>query len=351
MFKQRSKIILQDEAAAWIARLSSDQLTSEDRHRFSCWLNASPEHKLAFDQMSALWGSLDSVCSLPSAKDMLESANNQAPNVCVPEIKHTEKLIHKFWTKGKGAIAASFLLVAVLAVIIPLSSPSPEVPSHQVQAAVEVLRYSTLVGERREIALNDGSVIELNTNSVVEVHFDAKKREISLLQGEVYFDVAKDRARPFIVNTGNGEVMAIGTAFNINRYDDKTIVTVTEGTVAVRNAQQDESLSKPSYVAPNQKVVINESGLGRILAIPRGENIEWMSNTVVFNEMPLPVALAEVGRYLPFDIHLTDPSLSQIKVSGTFSLGSPQATLEAIVATFNLSKTEMGSGIELRRVE
>ena len=350
MFKQRSKIILQDEAAAWIARLSSDQLTSEDQHRFSCWLSASPEHKLVFDQMSSLWDSLDSVRFLSSAKDMLESPNNQAPNVCIPEIKRGEKHTHKFWTKGKGFVAASFLFVALLIVIIPLSTSSLDSPSHQVQAPAEALRYSTVVGERREVILNDGSVIELNTDSVVEVYFDENKREISLVKGEAYFDVAKDRMRPFVVNTDNGEVMAIGTAFNINHYDDKTIVTVTEGTVAVKSMQQDELSSKPTYVAPNQKVVIGEGGLGRVLAISRGENIEWMSNTVVFNEMPLSIALAEVGRYLPFDIRLIDPSLSQIKVSGTFSLGSPQATLEAIVATFNLSKTETGAGIELRRL-
>ena len=353
MFKQRSKIILQDEAAAWIARLSSDQLTSEDKHRFSCWLSTSPEHKLAFDQMSALWGSLDNVRFLSSAKDMLESDNKQALNVPIPEIKSTEKLTPapSFWTKGKGLAAASFILAAMLAVIIPLVSPLPEAPSHQVQAVVEILKYSTVIGERRKVTLNDGSVMELNTDSVVEVRFDRKKREISLLKGEVYFDVAKDRTRPFVVNTGNGEVKAIGTAFNINRYADKTIVTVTEGTVAVRNIQQNEMSSKPSYVSPNQKIVIDESGLGRILATSRGENIEWMSNTVVFDDMPLPVALAEIGRYLPFDIRLIDPSLSQVKVSGTFSLGSPQATLEAIVATFNLSKTETGGGIELRQVE
>lgn len=348
MFKQRSKIILQDEAAAWIARLSSDQLTNDDQQQFSCWLDVSPEHKLAFDQVSALWGSLDSIRFLPSAKDMLESANNQASNAYISEIKCTEESVHKFWTKGKGLIAASFLLVTVL-VVIPLVSPSMETPSHQVQAAVEVLKYDTAIGERREVSLNDGSVIDLNTNSAVEVRFDKKKREISLLKGEAYFDVAKDRDRPFVVDTGNGEVMAVGTAFNINRYADKTIVTVTEGTVAVRNIQQDKVPSKPSYVAPNQKVVIDEGGIGRVLATSRGENIEWMSNTVVFDDMSLPVALAEVGRYLPFDVHLIDPSLSQLKVSGTFSLGSPQATLEAIVATFNLSKSEAGESIELRR--
>lgn len=350
MFKQRSKIILHDEASAWIARLSSDKLTHDDQQRFSCWLNTSPEHKLAFEQISALWGSLDSVRLLPSANDMLENANNQTSNVCIPEIKHAEKLTHNFWTKGKGLMAASFLLVAIL-VVIPLSSPSTVVPSHQVQAAVDVTRYSTVVGERRKISLDDGSVIELNTNATVEVRFDEKKRKVSLRKGEAYFDVAKDRDRPFVVDTGNGEVMAIGTAFNINRYVDKTVVTVTEGTVAVRNILRDTILSKPSYVAPNQKVVIDEGGLGRVLATSRGENIEWMSNTVVFNEMPLSVALSEVGRYLPFDVLLTDPSLSQLKVSGTFSLGSPQATLEAIVATFNLSKTETGNGIELRRLQ
>lgn len=350
MFKQRSKIILQDEASAWIARLSSDQLTSDDQQQFTCWLNSSPEHKLAFEQMSALWGSLDSVRLLPSAKDMLESTNNQVFNVCVTEIERAEKFTHKFWTKGKGLIAASFLLVAVL-IVIPLSSPSTVAPSQQAQAVVDPLRYSTVVGERRKVNLDDGSVIELNTNSIVEVLFDQKKRQISLLKGEAYFDVAKDRNRPFVVDTGNGEVMAIGTAFNINRYADKTIVTVTEGTVAVKNIQRDNILSKPSYVASNQKVMIDEGGLGRVLATSRGENIEWMSNTVVFNEMPLSIALTEVGRYLPFDVYLTDPSLSQVKVSGTFSLGSPQATLEAIVATFDLNKTETGNGIELGRLQ
>lgn len=349
MFKQRSKIILQDEAAAWIARLNSDQTTTEDQQQFTRWLETSVNHKLAFEQMSILWGNLDSLGSLASVQNILAEESISSTDQPPDQIKTTDFIAPKIWTRG--LVAACFLLVSALIVLVPLSSPPPETILRQVESTIEVLKFSSRAGEQRTIHLADGSDIELNTNTALEVHFGAKKRKILLLKGEAYFNVAKDKIRPFIVDVGKGEVMAVGTAFNIYRDSDKTVVTVTEGSVEVTDTQYGTPVKRSSFMAPNQKITINEHGLGRVLASAKGENVEWRSNTVVFDDVPLPKALAEVGRYLPFEVVSKDASLSQMNVSGTFSLRSPHATLEAIVATFNLSPTQTDNGIEIRRVD
>lgn len=98
----------------------------------------------------------------------------------------------------------------------------------------------TGVGERRQIALEDGSQLQLNSNSAVDVKFDGHQRVIELLQGELWVDVAKDAQRPFVVRTDQGTATALGTRYLVKRAPDgTTVVTVIESTVAVKGKAEE----------------------------------------------------------------------------------------------------------------
>jgi transmembrane sensor len=91
--------------------------------------------------------------------------------------------------------------------------------------------YSTGIGEQRTIQLMDGSTVELNARSKVEVRLTERRRDVALIEGQALFHVAKDKLRPFVVRAGEAEVRAVGTEFDVYKKQAETVVTVVEGRV------------------------------------------------------------------------------------------------------------------------
>src|SRR5690606_33902749 len=116
------------------------------------------------------------------------------------------------------------------------------------------LVHETRVGERRALTLADGSEVILNTDTLIEVAFDAGARDLSLHRGEAYFSVASDAARPFRVHAGGAIVEAVGTAFTVQRtLNEELEVTVTEGEVnfmRLRAPEPEEEPDAPLEGAP-----------------------------------------------------------------------------------------------------
>ena len=96
--------------------------------------------------------------------------------------------------------------------------------------------YETRIGEQNSITLVDGSVIQLNTDSHIQVNYEKNQRSIVLMAGEAHFEVAKDPSRPFVVKAGDGMVRAVGTAFTVRINPEALKVIVTEGKVALAAA-------------------------------------------------------------------------------------------------------------------
>jgi len=213
-------------------------------------------------------------------------------------------------------------------------------PSPQTSTSVDF--YSTSVGEQRSVTLSDGSVVDLNTHSRVEVSYSQGQRNINLVKGEAYFSVSSDKSRPFVVTIDGAKVTAIGTEFNIYRKEAMDIaVTVTEGIVEVTE--------KPDVATPNPNpilvkrdghVTIGPRGLSRVSKVLSTKNTAWLSKTLVFNNTSLVIAIEELNRYLPHAVDASNPALHQLFVSGTFSTDAPDETLLAIASSFKLSILE-----------
>jgi hypothetical protein len=122
-------------------------------------------------------------------------------------------------------------------------------------------RYSTPVGGMASLPLQDGSHVTLNTASRVRVELTAGERRIDLDQGEAFFEVAKDKNRPFVVRAGDKRVIAVGTKFSVLREDSDVRVVVTEGTVRV------ETIGAPLHLAKSSSgayATAQASGLGSV---------------------------------------------------------------------------------------
>jgi len=378
-----------DQAASWIARLRSDQVTEQDEQAFVLWLAESPEHQIAFDEMLLLWEAMgsapvsanattnDSVArktngtihTLPvrkqadSSQDRPQTASQPVPTPSgirantqqVNELPVDEQWEPKpsFWsnTGFLSAVAASIVVAAVVLL-------TPNKPTPVTQAAL--ITYETGIGQQKSWKLQDGSIIELNTASEVRVRYRENARELRRVEGEAFFDVESDKQRPLTVAAGSGQITAVGTAFNINLDGQFTRVTVTEGTVEILardntntdNANTDIANTdvEPVLASEGQQVEVEGYRVFNLPDTDTNQATAWRRKTLIFNDQELTVALTELNRYLIHPVDVSDPSLKGLRISGTFSLEDPETTLDAIIKTFQLATASFDNGAKLRRL-
>ena len=335
-----------DQACAWIARLRSDALTSADRQAFSQWMAESGENRLAFEEMSNLWGDLGALAhmpveqlfpeSLPSKGQYSAPSNTQRP--AQPKRDNTTVATGwnlPQWLMGGGLVAACL--------VVTLWVGNQWVGGGDQREQV----YVTQVGETRTITLADGSQVRLNTNSELHVSFSREERRTELLRGEAFFDVARQTARPFTVAAGKANIRVLGTEFNVERNEDNTRVSVTGGTVAVSEAQVASGLQPESVkLTRNQKVSVSSGGLSKVGHTSAEEALDWTRGVLVFENTSLVEALEELNRYLRVPANAA-PSVQDRTLSGTFELSDPENTLKAIAAALDLHQDHSDPNLTL----
>ena len=300
-----------DTALGWIARFRSESATDEDRQAFALWLQQDPHHKQAMDSMLDMWQDLASISLMDSP--MAQGAPRKAAN------------------RSKHWLTASIISAACLVLAIFLWPQSSLNTTYQRD-------YQTALGEQHSIELEDGSIIELNTNSRVSVHYDKNHRRIELLRGEAYFEVTKDSARPFDVNAGSARVTAIGTAFNIYRRDQSTNITVTEGVVRVtETGGTGNRIPATSIVHANQELEATDQGLQAATTTNVSLSTAWQRGTLIAHSMTLTELVRQIERYHDTHILITDSSIATSTISGVFALSDIDPILQALQVSLGLS--------------
>lgn len=314
---------LLDQAATWIVRLNSDQCRGADKKRFSQWIEKSPKHGAAFDQLLDTW----------------EIAKYTSVSAVSAQTADTETPKSLFsWNPAlswSSAVAACLCLV-----VLVISFTNNDDASKQF--------YQTGKGELLSVHLPDGSTVELNTNSSLDVDFSEELRSLSL-KGEAYFSVASDKSRPFTVNIGSASVTAVGTQFNIYKNTDASHIWVTEGTIkVVENTQHKRLIADKTLVHAGERVSVDRrTGLGEVSSAAADIATAWRNQTMVFEDTPLTVALEQLNRYLQKPVDTSDRSLKELRVSGTFSLDQPEATLQALIEAFKLQESALDDKLSL----
>ncbi len=208
--KLRTRAEIEEEAAEWTWRMDGEALGPGDREAFETWLRQDVRHRRAFEESSKVWQMLD---GLGTAKRDEQSATFADAARRAPA--------HSSPRRWLGAAAA--VLLGALAAVLWMNAGS------------EIQTFSTAVGQQRDVTLADGSIVSLNTNSIVEVDLTRRDRQIHLRKGEAHFRVAHDRARPFLVHAGDAVVRAVGTEFDVRLLADQHVdIVVNEGRVEVQ---------------------------------------------------------------------------------------------------------------------
>ena len=302
-----------DQAAAWVARLRAPDVSSVDRGQFAEWLACSKSHGEAFDQMLDLWQDLGAAGVMP---------------LQIPDIGSRASASNAWSWRGLAATTAT-LIIAVLAVLY--QGPDP----------VSVDIYRTAIGGQARHQLADGSQLDLNTNTELEVRLSTSRRQINITRGEAYFTVASDRTRPFTTACGPTTAIAVGTAFNVRCEDDRTEVTVTDGVVRVAVTGEAPGML---VHAGEHLVFSHDSATGLFGLSEQDRHLAWLENSLVFNEAPLVEVLAELQRYTMTRIRLTGNDIASLRVSGRFNVRDPELVVRALTKILPIEARQQPGG-------
>lgn len=278
------------------------------------YLAANPHHAARAAQMEAMWDRLGQL-SAPPLRLAAQDADGGLARRIMQSLRRPLPL---------AALAASLALV-VTPVVGSLTAPTTS-------AATEFVANDAM----REIRLADGSIVTLANNSAIKVELTSDARQLHLLRGEAYFDVAKDRSRPFVVKTQFGQTTAVGTEFNIRTDGMQAIVTVTEGTVSI--APKGDKSGALASVGQQVRYWSNGEGrpvtLGPVSDIDAQAVADWRSGYLRFSGTRLVDVIEVVNRHSSKRLTLAEPSLAATEVFAILKLGEVDS-LVALVAAHN----------------
>lgn len=294
-----------DAALDWLLRLREEDSPAL-RAAFQDWLAADPAHPAAWRDVQAVWRA-----AVLSAPVLTAAANrNRRPR--------------------RLALAAAAAMLAL----------------GLWQAPEAWLRWQadaiTRPGESRQMVLADGSVLRLNTDTLVALDVQGGRRHVTLLRGEAFFQVAHDPAHPFTVSAPHGDVTVTGTRFNVRLDAQGDHVLLEQG--SVRLSQPKGGRSLPLH--PGQAAIMEK---GRIAPQPADAQAElaWLDGRIDIADLPLADAVAHLGRYLDRRVILLPGAPARARVSGSFGSRDPATAIRTLAETAGAGMREIPGAIIL----
>lgn len=328
-----------EEAALWCMRLSEGELQPEEEVAFERWLAANPRNSEAFDEAVTTWQELSDANAAQEFLSLRLEALRLAKRRSIWSLPRAVQGLQQW-----SAVAAAVLVVIGVAVAGALwwnGRPAT---------------YETGIGERRVVALADGSQMSLDADTRVRVRYTDERRDFWLDRGRARFDVAKAPLRPFSVAAAGRTVVATGTSFSVELIQKQMRVVLYEGKVAVLDTSADRRTEElePVRLAGSKAAAAADQLLtpGRqlIAATDPGPAIvkpadpvrtrDWETGQLIFAEEPLALAVERVNRYAKEKLEIGDPAAGKVLVSGVFTAGDTQAFVEGITAAFPLRVEE-----------
>lgn len=296
---------LDEKALYWFVQLRDGDVDAATRKAFDAWLVASPDHARAWTEVETLWRDLD----------RLAPAEKQA----VAQLPTTTAVARlRRWRSHGLAVAAALVLAAGLAGFLTPTDWFAD--------------YRTATGERRVVTLADGSQVELAPASAIDVDLTAARRTVRLLSGQAFFTVAKDPVRPFSVAARDGTVTALGTAFDVKLgLGSAVAVAVDESRVEVRVPG-----AAGVIVASGQGVGYDGKAISSPGPLDPGEIGDWRRERLVFHDVRLAEAAADLERYGGGRIQILSGVAAQRRVTAVLDARDPAAGLDMLASGLGL---------------
>jgi transmembrane sensor len=334
------------EASGWFIEFRAGDVDGDARVRFIEWLRRSPEHIHAYLEISGVWAELPTAD--PEGKidieALIERARGEPDVIALPSDRPRPRMTpsalkpHTAWRSRRAAVAlAAVVLLAIATVIFIDRGKFNGV-------------YTTGIGEQRTVQLLDGSTVELNARSTIQVRLTSEQRDVTLLEGQALFQVAKDKQRPFVVRAGDAQVRAVGTEFDVYKKQAATVVTVVEGRVETYDSQDSPGTAAIVLSAGEQLTVVPH-----VVTKPTRTDTAiataWVQKRLIFEETPLNDVAEEFNRYNRRPLTIDDGELGNIRISGVYSSTDPASLINFLRNQNSIQVVETEKQVRVLRRE
>lgn len=212
--------------------------------------------------------------------------------------------------------------------------------------------HRTATGEQQTLKLDDGSIVYLNTQSRLQAHFTAQRREVRLLDGEALFVVAQDASRPFVVVTGSTRVQAVGTQFNVRRLTKDTVVSVVEGRVRIAQDADEPAVAdagRNTLVAGEEAHIADTGRIDKQPIDSVQSRLAWRQRLLEFRDQPLSEVVAEFNRYNRAPRFRIDAArLAARRYTGVFRADDPESLAQLLEQEGDIALTRTSAEILIR---
>jgi transmembrane sensor len=340
---KKARELASERAGEFLARLDAGA-SAEDLERIRLWLAEDPLHQEVFVELAALWDQMTVLSTLSEVFPLKEYA------------RETKRVPMKaIWSL---AAAASMVLVIGLVWLLrdPIVATTPVFP--EPEGFVQQF-HETKIGEQTTIMLPDNTEVILNTNTVIEVVYSEKGRNIFLTRGEGLFTVSKDPSRPFRVYAGNRMIEAVGTTFTVlHTQPDNVSVVVKEGRVnflrlhaALAPQTLPDNVDEVLYRDENASLIAGESAASvgnQTSSVEKTQihpdeievKLAWTHGMLLFQGDTLEEVLAEVSRYTTTKLE-AEPAIRDMQVEGYFRAGDIDGLLVAMQKNFQIESEKL----------
>ena len=330
--------VLIEQAAGWFARKRSGAMTPQALQELHAWLTESPEHAAAYNEVAGAWDVAGAVRSDPEILRVREQAKRARPRA---------------WMAAVAASVAVTVLGAWSALGIGGYVPAPLILTGGEQT------FRTGVGQTATVRLRDGSLVTLDTDSVVRAKETDHRRMLWLAKGQAFFKVAHDKSRPFTVAAGDKLVTATGTAFSV-RLDRRAVeVTLVEGHVRVEETAPPVALApkaprftEATEMKAGSRLVAAQDRNWTLDRVDTAKAVSWIDGELIFEDRPLSEAAAELNRYSAKKIVIRDPAIAGAPIVSVVKAGDVEGFVRVVTtAGFARVVSDTDSAVELAAPE
>ncbi|PXV59892.1 FecR family protein [Dyella jiangningensis] len=319
-----------EQAVSWYIE-QQEPLTERQRVAFLNWLRASPRHVAEYFAVAQMHGDLKAAASLHTlAPDVLaEQAARSNPVVMFPGMENVMRE-PRVPRKGRARrVAIAFAGVAATVAMAWLGVGHWRAASGRIEQS-----YVGDAATVRTIDLPDGTLVQLDRGSAIDVHFDGRLRRIEVVRGNALFDVGKDPARPLLVNVGGHVLQDIGTVFDVRRDAGGDTLTVISGRVRVLNAPDaslkgfDIALLGGDAVADltaGQQISLGTAGVGAKQAAQLAQVTAWLPAEIRFQHETIGNVARRFNAYSSKPLVIENARIAGERISGIFHADNPQA--------------------------
>lgn len=325
---------LREQALAWFVRRQSGSWTAQDAQGLADWLAADPRHAQALARCQQHWDGFEGMPADLVQRMRAQLRRDQPVPAGVPR----RRLLQPAF-----ALAAAAVVTGGAGFSVWRWTQAQPQWTHA---------FQTRRGQQQSIALPDGSQLRLDTATRVEVAYHRDRREVRLLDGQAFFSVQADAARPFQVRAGPVRVTVVGTRFSVRHTpgqpgQDGVQVAVEQGQVRVA---RDPAAGDPGalLLTAGQSLDTDAAGrFGLLVNLPGSPVATWREQRLSFLDIPLAQALAELERYADTGLVVRDPAVAALRLTATVDPFQPAALRRALPRILPVRLQQQGAHTEV----